>query len=106
MYPFESIEIIKIRFEKLMQFVTNVVKIRLISSHFPNRSYQVIARNNDSVVESEVAKVLIGIPQGSILSPLLSNIFITDLLNVLNDSGQTILSYADDTNMLPKFWAN
>lgn len=105
MYSFESIEIIKIRLEKLMQFVANVVKIRLISSHFQNRSYQVIARNNDSVVESEIAKVLIGIPQGSILSPLLSNIFITDLLNVLNDSGQTILSYADDTDMLPKFWA-
>ena len=50
---------------------------------------------NDSF--SECGKVLVDVPQGSVVGPLLFNIFINDIFLFLQD--RDLASYADDSTM-------
>ena len=50
-------------------------------------------------VYSESAKVISGIPQGSVLGPLLFVVYINDLLDNINSTG---LLFADDTKIFRK----
>lgn len=65
----------------------------LIRNYLSYRTQSVVL--NDNVSESE--SVTFGVPQGSILGPLLFNIYLNDFKNALS-SGFPIM-YADDTNI-------
>ena len=69
----------------LLKFIVNYLKERkqcvIISGH-----------------KSDLTNVRSGVPQGSILGPLLFVIFINDMLNCVSD-GTNILLYADDTKI-------
>jgi len=53
-------------------------------------------------IYSSTAELTVGVPQGSILGPLLFVVFANDLHSVFNNSPVILMSYADDTNLLIK----
>lgn len=68
------------------------IALELLESYLTER-YQML-RLNDII--SEKQKIKIGVPQGTVLGPLLFICYINGLLKLLNINGQ-IISYADDT---------
>lgn len=69
-------------------FSTNATN--LIQNYLKSR-YQFVSINKDS---SDLQEVKCGVPQGSVLSPLLFNIYINDIFKILING--TLVMYADD----------
>ena len=67
------------------------MSVKLVHSYLSNRKPRV--KINDSY--SSWREIFHGVPQGSILGPLLFNIFICDMFYFLDD--YEIANYADDT---------
>ena len=65
----------------------------LLSSYMKNRSQFIQYLN----VKSDLAPITYGVPQVSVLGPLLVLLYINDIMNITND-GDFVL-YADDTNI-------
>ena len=68
-------------------------ELLLLTSYLKNRKQYVIFNNH----ESSVTDITNGVPQGSILGPLLFSIVVNDLKNVSNKL--KFIMYADDTTI-------
>ena len=66
-----------------------------IRSYLQDRSQSVVIQNN----YSSERFVSLGVPQGSLLGPVLFIIFVNDLFQICGSYGK-VVSYADDTNIL------
>ena len=69
---------------------------RLLASYLGNRRQTVSVDGQ----ESRPGIVNVGVPQGSILGPILFLVFINDLPGVIGNNNTSIVLYADDTTVL------
>jgi hypothetical protein len=70
-----------------------------VSSFLSDRRYCVSLSGARSAEQVVVA----GVPQGSVLGPLLFNLFVDDLYDVISEHGCQPSAYADDTQLLTDF---
>ena len=75
---------------KLYAYGVNIESCKLIESYLRNRHHRVKTRDK----RSDWLQINRGAPQGSILGPLLFNVFINHIFLCSSDSD--ILNYADD----------
>lgn len=80
--------------DKLYQYGIRGSAHRLLNSYLNNRKQRV--KVNHTI--SSYREVKVGVPQGTILGPLLFIIYVNDILESL--SKNTIMSYADDTAVI------
>jgi hypothetical protein len=72
---------------------------KLIKPYLNDRYQRTLINSNFSLGVSDWQKVKQGVPQGSILGPLLFLLYINDLPYLINKISKPIL-YADDTSIL------
>ena len=84
----------KILLSKLSHIGVDNLANKWLTSYLSNIS-QCVAVNG---AKSDYSKISCGVPQGSILGPLLFSIYINDMHKSVNKS--TVFHFADDTNLL------
>ena len=87
-------------YEKLERYGIRGPALKWVQSYLTGRSQRVCISNENGTYLSNLEDVTVGIPQGSIIGPLLFTIYVNDIPSVLINKNQHIVNYADDTNLL------
>jgi hypothetical protein len=81
---------------KLSKIGINNNLLNWFSNYLSHRKQRVVIEGHNS----NLVSVLSGVPQGSILGPLLFTIYINDMATYLTDSPENLFLYADDSKLL------
>ena len=79
--------------QKLKHYGVMGTELRLLTDYLTNRKQYVVFNNHCS----DITDIVNGVPQGSILGPLLFSIHINDLIRISNNC--KFIIYADDTTI-------
>lgn len=71
-----------------------------VKSYLTNRNQRVKVQKDGVTFKSDILYNSTGVPQGSILGPVLFVIYCNDLYNIISKENETITNYADDSNIL------
>lgn len=85
---------------KLESYRIRGVNLKLFRSYLQGRYQQVEIYKQGSIHTSSYECITKGVPQGSVLGPLLFIIYINDLSGAVCRVDQSVLCYADDTSLL------
>lgn len=85
---------------KLKRYGVRDNQLRLLHSYLSNRRHRVEIGHGESRASSKEAHISCGVPQGSILGPLLFLIYVNDLPDALGSVVGSLSQYADDTNIV------
>lgn len=92
----------KILIEKLEKYGLRGNALSWVDSYLSGRSQMVAVAGESGTFLSHTEEVTMGIPQGSVVGPLLFVIYVNDLRSVVNRQNHRMICYADDTNLLIK----
>ena len=90
-----------------LKYIFRVCNLALawLKSYLTNRTQSVVIQNEDGYTAQSAKKPLTqGIPQGSILEPILFNLFVAPLGELCRAKGVYFQGYADDTQNYLSFW--
>ena len=88
----------QILFKKLQKYGIRGLPLQLLKSFLSNRRQQVkLLTDCGDKVMSDEKPIYCGVPQGSVLAPLLFLLYVNDLKNVSEEF--QIITFADDTNL-------
>jgi hypothetical protein len=91
----------KILLAEMYQYGITGKGLKLITSYLQDRNQSVIISSRSKLYYSEWESIKQGVPQGSVLGPLLFLIYINDLPQTINPLADPVL-FADDTSMIVK----
>jgi len=86
---------------KMYNYGISGKELKLITSYLQDRNQRVIISSRSKQYCSEWESIKQGVPQGSVLGPLLLVTYINDLPQTINTLANTIL-FTDDTSMIEK----
>jgi hypothetical protein len=75
------------------------ITYKLIKSYLKGRYQRVVLNNHSSSPCSNWGEITHGVPQGSILGPLLFLLYVNDLPQITNDNSKIVL-FADNTSII------
>lgn len=88
----------QILIRKLEKYGIRGVALELIKTYLTDRTQKTVSRGLDGkMIESGAKHVQIGVPQGSILGPLLYIIYTNDLVQITDND---VVMFADDTSII------